>query len=79
MTKKVENQTKTSAIPKQVRDILASQKTEKKPKVKPTVKGIIIWCTACTKNYTVFKKNNKGELIEQQVCPHTILKKVLLK
>jgi len=80
MAKKVENQTRISSIPKQVKDILAAQKREKeKPKTKPTVKSIIIWCVSCTQNFTINKKNNKGEMVEQQVCPHTILKKVLLK
>ena len=80
MAKKVENQTRDSEIPEQVKQILASQEREKdKPKRKPAVKEIIIWCVSCTQNFTMSKKNNKGELIEQQVCPHTILKKVLLK
>ncbi len=80
MTKKTENQTRTSEIPEQVKNILAAQKIEKeKPKTKPVVKSIIIWCVSCTQNFTVIKKNNKGELIRQQVCPHTIFEKVLLK
>lgn len=80
MAKKVKNQTRDTEIPAQVKYILAAQKKEEGgPKVKPTVKEIIIWCVSCTQNFTMSKKNNKGELIEQQVCPHTILKKVLLK
>ena len=54
-------------------------KSQKKPTKKPFIKSFIIWCTACGSNYTVDRKNDKGELIEQQICPHAILKKVLLK
>ena len=80
MAKKVENQTRDLEIPKQVKDIIASQKLEKeKPKTKPAVKEIIIWCVSCNQNFTVLKKDNKGVLIKQQVCPHTIFQKVLLK
>jgi len=37
---------------------------------------IQIWCLACEQNWIVSKKNDKGEFIEQQICPHSILKSV---
>lgn len=43
---------------------------------RPPIDKIEIWCTACSANYSANKKDNKGELTEQQLCPHTILKKV---
>ena len=43
---------------------------------RPPVERITIYCTSCTKNYSANRKDNKGLLIKQQLCPHTILEEV---
>jgi len=43
------------------------------------IKSLKFWCTACTHSFEIFKKNNKGELIEQQICPHMIYKSAVIE
>ena len=43
---------------------------------KPPVKSITLFCVNCTQEFKVNSKDNKGLLIRQQVCPHTILESV---
>jgi len=40
------------------------------------IKEIIIFCTSCTQKFKVDKKDENGNIIKQQVCPHTILEEV---
>jgi len=47
----------------------------KKGKTLRQAKNVILYCTACTRTFTVFKKI-EGKIAEQQVCPHIILRKV---
>ena len=47
-----------------------------KTKSKLKVKEIILFCTACTQIFRVNKKDENGNIIKQQVCPHTILEEV---
>ena len=42
------------------------------------VQSVEIYCTACTKRFILRKKDDKGILVRQQVCPHTILEIVNL-
>ncbi len=46
---------------------------------KASVKSIIIYCVPCSKNYSVIRKDDKGELVKQQVCQHITFQKVLIK
>ena len=50
-----------------------------KQKRKASVKSIIIYCVPCSKNYSVIRKDDKGELVKQQVCQHITFQKVLIK
>ena len=50
-----------------------------KQKSRASVKAIIFYCVPCSRSYTAIRKNEKGEMVEQQVCQHTTLKKVLIK
>ena len=67
MTKK----TKTTTLAQKVSIAIKKEKKEKK------LKSIIIYCTPCTRSYTILKKNEKGDIAEQQVCPHTVFRQVL--
>ena len=33
---------------------------------------LTLYCTACGKNYTITRKNNKSDTTRVQMCPHTI-------
>lgn len=80
MAKKVKGlKRELDTVPKEAIEILKTQKTKRQPNRKPLIKSIIIWCTVCGSNYTVIKKDNKGVLIEQGICPHAVFKKVFLK
>ncbi len=48
--------------------------SEEPPYVFPS--KIQIWCIACEKNFYYHKKNEKGEFVEDKLCPHTVLKRV---
>lgn len=56
--------------------MIMTKKTNKEKVVRPTINYVMVYCTMCTSNFKAFKKNNIGELIEQQLCPHTIYKEV---
>lgn len=45
-------------------------------KQKLKVKEVTFFCTACTQKFTVNKKDENGNIIKQQVCPHIILEGV---
>lgn len=46
---------------------------------KASVKSVILYCIPCSKNYSILKKDDKGELVKQQVCQHITFQKVLIK
>jgi len=50
-----------------------------KQKRKASVKSIILYCIPCSKNYSVIRKDDKGELVKQQICQHITFQKVLIK
>lgn len=57
-------------------DIIKSLSKQTK---KASVKSIILYCIPCSKNYSVIRKDDKGELMKQQVCQHITFQKVLIK
>jgi len=73
MNQKTENKRVVGHLEKNI------SKALKKQKSRASVKSIILYCVPCTRSYTIITKDDKGEMIEQQVCQHTIFKKVLIK
>jgi hypothetical protein len=45
----------------------------------PIVDRIHVFCVPCTQSYFISRKDDKGDLIEIQICPHLIFKKVSYK
>lgn len=46
---------------------------------KLVVDRIAIYCVPCTQTYFISRKGNDGQLVEAQVCPHTIFKDISFK
>lgn len=48
-------------------------------KRKPVIDRIAVYCVVCTDTFYISRKNDKGELVEIQVCPHLIFKDAKIK
>jgi len=72
----MKRKTKTTVVNKNyitsVKNIINKKK---KTLILRQAKSVVLYCTACTRTFTVIKKI-EGVLAEQQVCPHIILRKV---